>query len=87
VESGTEQELFSLEELVEAFSLERVHKSGARFNPEKAKWFNEQYLRTYPQERLLELYLPILASHNVNTTGEKAGKGAKPDKKQSFFCT
>ena len=65
---GTEQEIFSLEELVEAFSLERVHKAGARFNPEKAKWFNEQYLRTCPEDRLLELYLPLLASHNIHTT-------------------
>jgi len=40
-----EQELFSLDELVEAFSLERVSKAGAKFDPEKTKWFNEQYLR------------------------------------------
>lgn len=71
---GTEQEIFSLEELVEAFSLERVHKAGARFNPEKAKWFNEQYLRTCPEDRLLELYLPLLASHNIHTTRDKALK-------------
>ncbi len=43
---GTEQELFSLSGLIEAFSLERVGKGGARFDPDKAKWFNEQYLRT-----------------------------------------
>jgi glutamyl-tRNA synthetase len=42
---GTEQEIFSMEELVEAFSIERVHKSGSRFDPEKAKWFNHQYLQ------------------------------------------
>lgn len=42
---GTEQEIFSLEELTEAFSLERVVKSGAKFNPDKAKWFNQEYLR------------------------------------------
>lgn len=41
---GTEQELFSLEELVEAFSIERVSKSGAKYDPEKARWFNHQYL-------------------------------------------
>ena len=40
-----EQELFSIDELVEAFSLERVSKAGAKFDPEKTKWFNEQYLR------------------------------------------
>ena len=42
---GTEQELFSMEELIEAFSIDRVGKSGSRFDPEKAKWFNHQYLQ------------------------------------------
>ncbi|MBP7244882.1 MAG: glutamate--tRNA ligase [Bacteroidia bacterium] len=42
---GTEQEVFSLDELVKIFSFDRVHKSGARFDPDKAKWFNEQRLR------------------------------------------
>ena len=42
---GTEQEIFSMEELIDAFSLERVHKSGSRFDPEKAKWFNHHYLQ------------------------------------------
>ena len=42
---GTEQEIFSLDELINLFSIERVHKSGSRFDPEKAKWFNHQYLQ------------------------------------------
>lgn len=42
---GTEQEVFSLDELVKIFSFDRVHKAGARFDPDKAKWFNEQRLR------------------------------------------
>ena len=42
---GTEQEIFSLEALVNAFELERVHKSGARFDPEKIKWFNHHYMQ------------------------------------------
>lgn len=45
---GTEQELFSLEDLVNAFSLDRVHKSGARFDPDKNAWFNQQYLQNKP---------------------------------------
>lgn len=40
---GTEQELFTLEELVQSFDLKRVNKAGAKFDPEKAKWFNQQY--------------------------------------------
>jgi glutamyl-tRNA synthetase len=42
---GTEQEIFSMDELIEAFSIERVGKSGSRFDPEKARWFNHQYLQ------------------------------------------
>lgn len=42
---GTEQEIFSMEELIAAFSIERIHKSGSRFDPEKAKWFNHHYLQ------------------------------------------
>jgi glutamyl-tRNA synthetase len=42
---GTEQEIFSLEELVQKFDLSRIHKAGAKFDPEKNKWFNHQYLQ------------------------------------------
>ncbi len=55
---GTEQELFGLEEAVQAFSLKRVVKSGARFNPEKAAWFNEQHLRGTSRNALAEALLP-----------------------------
>jgi len=49
---GTEQEMFSMKELIEAFSLERVGKSGSRFDPEKAKWFNHQYLQKKTNNQL-----------------------------------
>ena len=62
---GTEQELFSLEELIAAFSLERVVKSGARFNADKAKWYNKEYLRTKSAEELASLYIPVLESHGL----------------------
>ena len=62
---GTEQELFSLEELVGAFSLERVIKSGARFNADKAKWYNKEYLRMKSAEELASLYIPILESKGL----------------------
>ena len=42
---GNEKEVYSIEELISDFSLERVGKSGAKFDPEKAKWFNQQHLR------------------------------------------
>ncbi len=62
---GTEQELFSLEELIGAFSLERVIKSGARFNADKAKWYNKEYLRTKSVEELTSLYIPVLEAQGL----------------------
>ena len=65
---GTEQEIFSLPELVEAFSLDKVGKAGAKFNPDKARWFNKEYLRMKDDEELARLYMPLLEH-----------KGLKPD--------
>ena len=62
---GTEQEIFSLPELVEAFSIDKVGKSGAKFNPEKAKWYNKEYLRRKPAAELARLFMPVLAEHGV----------------------
>ncbi len=60
---GTEQELFSLEELVQAFELEKIGKSGARFDFDKAKWFNQQHLIQMPDEKLAALLRPIIEWH------------------------
>lgn len=49
---GTEQELYSLADLIEKFSIDRVHKAGAKFNFEKAKWFNQEWIRKVPLEEL-----------------------------------
>ncbi len=62
---GNDEEIFSLEELVAAFSLERVVKSGARFNADKAKWYTKEYLRTKSAEELTRLYIPILESKGL----------------------
>jgi glutamyl-tRNA synthetase len=67
---GDDRELFSLEELVQAFSLERVVKSGARFNADKAKWYNKEYLRTKSVEDLTDLYIPVLESKGITITDE-----------------
>ena len=53
---GTEQEVFSLEELTEAFELERVHKAGARFDPDKIKWFNHQYMQLQNDNELADIF-------------------------------
>jgi glutamyl-tRNA synthetase len=65
---GTEQEIFSLEELVAAFSLDRVHKSGARFDPEKTKWYNQYYLQQTPDAQLAVSFLPTVKENTSNGT-------------------
>jgi glutamyl-tRNA synthetase len=63
---GTEQELFSIDELVNAFSLEHVGKAGARFDPDKTKWFNHQYLITKTDTELAQLFQPFLREKGIN---------------------
>ncbi len=67
---GTEQEIFSLDELIELFSLERVNKSGARFDPEKTKWFNQQHLLRKPDFELAVLFNNILHDKNIDASVE-----------------
>jgi len=74
---GTEQELFTLEQLIEAFSLERVTKSGARFNADKAKWYNKEYLRKKSVDDLTTLYIPVLESKGIKVEGEAVNFEAK----------
>ena len=64
---GTEQEIFSLAELVEKFDLKRIHKSGAKFDPEKNKWFNHQYLQKQSDESLAEAFKVILDEKGIST--------------------
>ena len=62
---GTEQEIFSLEELVESFSLERVNKAGAKYDHDKTKWYNQQYLRAKTDNELGALLGEHLAAENI----------------------
>ncbi|MEN9331732.1 MAG: hypothetical protein RLZZ94_822 [Bacteroidota bacterium] len=62
---GTEQEVMSMEELIKNFSFERVHKSGARFDPEKTKWFNEQYLRMQSDADIASRFAEVLTARNI----------------------
>lgn len=64
---GTEQEIFTLEELAEKFDLNRVHKAGAKFDPEKNKWFNHHYLQQQSNESLAEAFAPTLAEKGIST--------------------
>lgn len=63
--AGGDQEIYSMQELIDAFSLDRVSKSGAKFDFEKGKWFNHQYLQMKDNAELAELFLPILQQHGV----------------------
>ena len=65
---GTEQEIFSLEELVQKFDLNRIHKAGAKFDPEKNKWFNHQYLQKQSDASLAESFKTILDKKGISTT-------------------
>jgi glutamyl-tRNA synthetase len=57
---GNNEEIFSVAELSQVFDFERVHKSGAKFDPEKAKWFNQQYLRKKSDDELADAFRPVL---------------------------
>lgn len=63
---GTEQEIFSMEELAELFTLTRVGKSGSRFDPEKTKWFNHQYLIKKSDKEIADLFIPFLVEKNID---------------------
>ncbi len=65
---GTEQEIFSLAELIEKFDLKRIHKSGAKFDPEKNKWFNHQYLQKQTDESLAKAFKKILEEKGISTS-------------------
>lgn len=68
---GTEQEIFSMPELIEAFSLDRVGKSGSKFDPEKTKWFNQHYLRAKSNKELATLFQDTLQEKQVSVNPEK----------------
>jgi len=62
---GSGQEIFTIEELIQKFSIERVHKGGAKFDYEKAKWFNHQYIQHAGDERLLPLVKPYFEKEGI----------------------
>ncbi len=82
---GTEQELFTMEELAQSFSLDKVSKSGAKFNPDKAKWYNKEYLRMKSDEELASLYMPILEAHGVKAEFEYVKKVVGVIKERATF--
>jgi glutamyl-tRNA synthetase len=82
---GTEQEFFSLCELGEVFSLDRVGKSGSHFDPEKAKWFNQQYLKSKSDEELTALFVPLLQDKGIPVRLDYLKKVASMVKERLVF--
>lgn len=64
--SSDDKELYTLKELISAFTLERVHNSGARFDPDKTKWYNHQYLQQKSDEEIAALFYPIVQKKDVS---------------------
>ncbi len=83
---GTEQEIMSLEELTQLFDLERVHKAGAKFDPEKTKWFNQQYLRMRPDAELGAQLHAKLVEKGIETTLARATHAAHLLKERATFA-
>ncbi|MDP5105488.1 MAG: glutamate--tRNA ligase [Polaribacter sp.] len=84
---GTEQEIFSLDELVQSFDLKRVSKSGAKFNPDKTKWFNQQYMQSKSDAALTDLYLPVLSEKGISKDKEFVQKVVSSIKERAVFVT
>jgi len=63
---GTEQELFSLDELIKEFQLEKVGRSGSRFDPEKTLWFNHQHIQLMSDDELIPAFQSVLKANDVN---------------------
>jgi len=72
---GSDQELFTLDELIDKFSLERISKSGAKFDFEKAKWFNHEWIKRTDDNDLLPQLTALLADHGIHEVDEKQLSG------------
>ncbi|MCG9912372.1 MAG: glutamate--tRNA ligase [Flavobacteriales bacterium] len=79
------QELFSLDELVEAFSLEKVSKAGAKFDFEKAKWFNREYLKSTPDKELAEAVKPYAIAGGADVSDEYLQGACRLMKERATF--
>ncbi len=71
---GTEQEIFSLDELVEAFDISKCSKAGARFDYQKGIWFNHEYILKKSNEEIAKLFAPIVANNGIDETMERVTK-------------
>jgi glutamyl-tRNA synthetase len=83
--SGTEQEIFSMQELIDLFSLERVSKSGAKFDYEKGKWFNHKYLQNKDNDEIADAFQRILVQKDIIEDSAKVTKIVSLVKERANF--
>lgn len=84
---GTDQEIFSLEELVQKFDLNRVHKAGAKFDPEKNKWFNHHYLMLQDNASLAKSFAGIVQEKGFHISEEKLTQLVSLIKERAHFVS
>lgn len=86
---GTEEEMFNMEELIKHFDLSKVNKSGARFDPDKIRWYNHQYLQDKNDKLLVEQFKPYLFAkiNDPNVSDEKIEKVISLIKERADFIT
>ncbi len=84
---GTEQEMMTMDELIQSFSLERCGKAGAKFNIEKAKWYNGQYMKQMSDEEVTELLKPILKERGIDLPDRTIKKMVEMNKGKANFIS
>ncbi|HEY6913514.1 MAG TPA: glutamate--tRNA ligase [Paludibacter sp.] len=83
--SGTEQEIFSMQELIDLFSLDRVSKSGAKFDYEKGKWFNHKYLQQKDNDEIADIFQHMLVEKDIIEDSAKVTKIVSLVKERANF--
>lgn len=82
---GTEQEIFSLQELIDAFTVERIGKSGTKFDIEKAKWYNQQYIKVKPATELSTYLIKDLEANGIEVDPQKAERVCEAMRERVVF--
>lgn len=68
---GTNQEIMSIDELIKLFDLSKCNKAGAKFDFEKGKWFNHEYIMQKDNRELAELFMPVVREHGIDASMDK----------------
>ena len=73
---GTEQELFTLQQLVDAFDISRCSKAGAKFDYQKDIWFNHEYILQKSNEEIVRLFAPMVANNSIDEPNYEIGRAS-----------